>query len=628
MCGIAGIVHFNNRPAESRYIQAMCEAIAHRGPDDDGIFVENSVGFGHRRLSIIDLSMAGHQPMFSSDGRYILIFNGEIYNFNELRLELESRGYQFRSKTDSEVVLYAYCEWGPEVVKRFNGMFAFAIYDRQDQSVFFARDRYGIKPLYMTFIGDTLLFASEVKAFLTFPEFKNSLDQEALIEYFTFQNFFTNKTLFKNVELLNPATYVQIDLSSKDSRKDTRYWDYDFQEVESEKDERVYTEELDYLLRQAVNRQLVGDVPVGSYLSGGMDSGAITAISAPQIHDMHTFTVGFDKHSASGLEMAFDERPKAEFMSYQFKTRHYEMVLKAGDMERCMSDLVWHLEEPRVGQSYPNYYAAHLASKFNKIVLAGTGGDELFGGYPWRYYRAVNNSNFDEYVDKYYQFWQRLIPNKDIWKVFAPIKQDVGHVWTKDIFRNVFKTHAEKMTRPEDYINHSLYFEARTFLHGLLVVEDKLSMAHGIESRVPFLDNDLIDFAMKLPVKYKLGNLSNVIRINENDSKKAQKYFQKTKDGKLLLRKAISNIIPDEISGGIKQGFSAPDENWFKGESIDFVKDRLLSRNSSIYNWMDFKEVTSLLDQHFSGQCNRRLLVWSLLYFDEWCKQFLSGKHV
>ena len=206
-------------------------------------------------------------------------------------------------------------------------------------------------------------------------------------------------------------------------------------------------------------------------------------------------------------------------------------------MERVLPKLAWHLEEPRVGQSYPNYYAAQLASKFVKVVLSGAGGDELFGGYPWRYYRAVVNDDFEHYIDKYYSFWQRLISNSDIQRVFAPIWSDVKHVWTRDIFRDVFRHHGDQLDSPENYINHSLYFEAKTFLHGLLVVEDKLSMAHGLETRVPFLDNDLVDFAMRCPVHMKLNSLADVIRINENEpGSKTAKYFQKTRDGKQIGR--------------------------------------------------------------------------------------------
>jgi asparagine synthase (glutamine-hydrolysing) len=383
-------------------------------------------------------------------------------------------------------------------------------------------------------------------------------------------------------------------------------------------------EELDFLFQQAVSRQLVSDVEIGAYLSGGMDSGSITAVAAPQLPLLRTFTCGFDLSSASGIELNFDERHTAERMSYLFKTEHYEMVLKAGDMERVMPRLARQLEEPRVGQSYPNYYVAQLASKFNKVVLAGTGGDELFGGYPWRYYRAVVNDDFEHYIDKYYRYWQRLIPNSQIQKVFSPVSHQVKHVWTRDIFRDVFVSHAEQLTRPEDYINHSLYLEAKTFLHGLLVVEDKLSMAHSLETRVPFLDNDLVDFAMKLPTRLKLGMLEEVVKLNENEpGEKTAKYFQKTKDGKLLLRRMMERHIPTEVIDREKQGFSAPDGSWFKGESIDFVHRMLMNNNARIFDYLDRESVQGLVNDHLEGKENRRLLIWSLLNVECWCREFI-----
>jgi asparagine synthase (glutamine-hydrolysing) len=337
--------------------------------------------------------------------------------------------------------------------------------------------------------------------------------------------------------------------------------------------------------------------------------------------------VGFDLHSASGIELGFDERERAEYLSYLLGTEHYEMVLKAGDMERAMAPLVWHLEEPRVGQSYPNYYAAQLAAKFAKVVLGGTGGDELFGGYPWRYYRAVVNDDFEQYVDKYYVFWQRLIPNTLIRRTFRPIWDDVSHVWTRDLFRDVFALHAQRLTQPEDYINHSLYFEARTFLHGLLVVEDKLSMAHGLESRVPFLDNDLVDFAQRIPVRFKLGNLGEVVRLNENDpGSKTQAFFEQTRDGKLILREMMERHVPAEITQRVKQGFSAPDASWFRGESIDYVRRVLFEEEPLIYEYLDADVVRELVEEHVSGRTSRRLLIWSLLCVEQWCRTFLTGQ--
>jgi asparagine synthase (glutamine-hydrolysing) len=626
MCGIAGIFNRNGEPVSQVVLRKMTDAIAHRGPDGEGFYVDSFLGLGHRRLAILDLSPAAHQPMATEDGDYVVTYNGEIYNYQELRVELEGLGHRFRSRTDTEVVLHAYAQWGADCVRRFNGMFAFALWDRTRQELFLARDRYGIKPLYYILAGPILIFASEQKAILSHPSVKREIDLEGLIEYFTFQNLFTDRTLLKNVRLFPPGSYARIPLgSSGDGIRPIQYWSFNFQEPEIPAREEEYLEELDRLFQQAVNRQLVSDVEVGAFLSGGMDSGSITAIAATKLPYIKTFTCGFDLHSASGLELAFDERDKAEFMSYLFKTEHYDMVLKAGDMERIFPRLSWHIEEPRVGQSYPNFYAAQLASKFVKVVLSGTGGDELFGGYPWRYYSAVVNENFEQYIDRYYVYWQRLIDNKTIRKVFGPVWDEVKHVWTRDIFRDVFRTYKDQLNSPEDYVNHSLYFEAKTFLHGLLVVEDKLSMAHGLETRVPFLDNDLVDFAMCIPVRLKLRNLGEVIRLNENEpGSKTTKYFLKTKDGKLILRKMMKRYIPPEIADGEKQGFSAPDASWFRGESIDYVRRELLDGRGKLYNYLDQVAVRSLVEDHLEGRENRRLLIWSLLSFEWWLREFMG----
>jgi asparagine synthase (glutamine-hydrolysing) len=623
VCGIAGAVDLGGGPISREVVRKMTDVIAHRGPDGEGQFVDGPVGLGHRRLSIIDLSTAAAQPMTSPDGRYTIAYNGEVYNFRELRKELEAQGCTFRSQSDTEVVLQALARWGTGALGRFNGMFAFAFWDARERRLFLARDRYGIKPLYH-FSGDGhFLFGSEIKALLAHPACRAEMDKPALLEYFTFQNFFTDRTLFKGVRLLPAGCWMEV-RPGVGAAEPVRYWDFDFAEPERAADEREYVEELDRLFRQAVKRQLVSDVEIGSYLSGGMDSGSITALAAMELPYIKTFTCGFDMRSASGLEMGCDERERAELMSYLFKTEHYEMVLKAGDMERCLPRLAWHLEEPRVGQSYPNFYISQLAGKFVKVVLTGAGGDELFGGYPWRYYRAVVNDDFEHYIDKYYLFWQRLVPNREIQKVFRPIWDEVKGVWTRDIFRDVFKAHAQQLTRPEDYVNHSLYFEAKTFLHGLLVVEDKLSMAHSLETRVPFLDNDLVDFAMKVPVHLKLGNLAEVVRLNENEpGDKTGKYFQKARDGKLVLRKVMSRHIPEAVTAGIKQGFSAPDASWFKGESIDFVRRSLYNPKVGIYQFLDREAVQSLVGEHLAGQQNRRLLIWSLLNVEQWCERFL-----
>tara|TARA_B100000787_G_scaffold57703_1_gene42012 strand:+ start:5761 stop:7764 length:2004 start_codon:yes stop_codon:yes gene_type:complete len=663
MCGIVGALSLNKRSINVDYTKPMADKIAHRGPDDAGYLYfhtgskhKKNVSFyhnltdekfkntqskiptiesnliqrklhqhdydlymGHRRLSILDVSYAGHQPMSDLSKNIWISYNGEIYNFKELRSELKNLGHKFTSNTDTEVIIYAYIEWGIDCIKKFNGMFAFSLYDNCKKKFYLCRDRYGIKPVYYHVTKDkTFIYGSEIKSILEYKDYNSEIDKEALVEYFTFQNIFTNKTFNKDIQILEAGHYFEIDLTSKKSKK-IQYWDFNFSNPDKVKDEREYIEELERLFSQAVKRQLVSDVPIGSYLSGGMDSGSITAIASNHFQQsnefLKTFTVGFDLSSISGLERSFDERAKAEFMSYKFKTEHYEMVLKSGDMERCLPNFAYHLEEPRVGQSYPNYYAAKLSSKFVKVVLSGVGGDELFAGYPWRYYKATSNKNFDDYIDKYYKFWQRLIPNKEVKNLFSPILEYTKNVWTRDIFKDVFKTSSIAKT-PEDYINHSLYFEAKTFLHGLLVVEDKLSMAHSLETRVPFLDNDLVDFAQKIPIKYKLKNLHKAIKIDENDINK----FDKSNDGKMILRKSMKKYIPENISKAVKQGFSSPDQSWFKGDSINFVKEKIFNNNSSIYKYMDRQTVKNLVNEHIDGKKNRRLFVWSLLNFEEWLK--------
>ncbi len=626
MCGIAGYINLDGRPASPVILKAMTDAIAHRGPNGEGQVVRDRVALGHRRLSIIDLSAQAHQPMITHDGAVVLIFNGEIYNFRELRLDLEARGHCFRSQSDTEVLLEALAEWGDDCIPRFNGMFAFAALYEREHRILLARDRYGVKPLYYTQVGRALLFASEIKAFLAHPDFTATLDPDGLAEYMTFQNYLDDATLFRGVRMLPPGTTLSISLNGKLTGP-KRYWDFHFCEDPAPPSHGELLDTLDDLFVQAVSRQLVSDVPVSAYLSGGMDTASITAIASRQLPHMRSFTIGFDMSSVSGLELAYDERAKAERISALCGTEHYEMVLKAGDMERAIDKLVWHLESPRVGQSYPNFYAAKLAGKFDRVVLSGAGGDELFAGYPWRYYRSAGSTSFDDYAARYFEFWQRLVPNDSFNKLLAPLKG----AYTKDAFttfRSVFDNHANVLKRPEDYINHSLYFEAKTFLHGLLVVDDKLSMAHSLETRVPFLDNDLVDFAMGVPVRFKLGNLGSVVRINENEpGPKAAMYSSRTQDGKLLLREAMARYIPADVTSAVKQGFSGPDAIWFRGQSIEYVRRVLLDPRARLYDYLDFKTVRALVTDHLEGRENRRLLIWSLICLASWCDQFLAGGH-
>jgi asparagine synthase (glutamine-hydrolysing) len=364
-----------------------------------------------------------------------------------------------------------------------------------------------------------------------------------------------------------------------------------------------------------------------------MDSGTVTAITASVFGRISTFTIGFDLSEAAAHELNFDERELAKYMANLFQTEHHERVLHSGDMEGVMGDLIWHLEDLRVGQCYPNYYAAQLAGKFVKVVMSGTGGDELFGGYPWRYAAGIGNS-VESYTDNYYRYWQRLVYNKEKPLLF---NREVGDQLRKmDIdgaiplknhtlmaFRNVYPRGIRCNSR-EEQVNHSLYFECKTFLHGLLVVEDKMSMAHSLETRVPLLDNDLVDLACQTPVRYKIANLHNWKAFNENSPFKGKDSSERTDVGKNILRKTMARIIPRSITQAKKQGFSAPDESWFRGSSEQYIRDLLLDDRARINEYLNPGYVRQVIETHSAGVENKRLLIWSLLSFEWWLKQFVK----
>ena len=386
-------------------------------------------------------------------------------------------------------------------------------------------------------------------------------------------------------------------------------------------------EETLRLFRQAVVRQLISDVPVGSYLSGGMDSGSIVAVASSHIPRLATFTCGFDLSSVTGNEANFDERREAELISCNFKTQHYQQIVNASDISWALPKLVWHLEDLRLGMSYPNFYVARLASKFVKVCLSGAGGDELYAGYPWRYYRVLGAIGRDDYLRQYYEFWQRLVSDKDKTLLFAE------SIWQQVSDRDTFRTFSRVFTfderlrydSPEEHIANSLYFEIKTFLSGLFIVQDKLSMANSLEERVPFLDNDLVEFAQRVPVRYKLANLEKIKRLDENETRKHRR-FQQFDDGKNVLRTAMASLLPQEILRRRKQGFSAPDESWYRGEALDYVQEVLLNKRAAYRDFLNPHFVARIVEDHRSGKRNYRLLLWSFLCFEWWCRIFLDGK--
>lgn len=627
MCGIAGIFHTRREPVARYAVTRMCQKLAHRGPDGEGAYVEDNVALGHKRLAILDTSPLGSQPMSSKNGEWHVTFNGCIYNFLELQQELKAAGHHFVSGSDTEVLVESLAAYGVAAISRFNGMFAVGAWHKPTRTLYLFRDRFGVKPLYYWFRNGLFLFASEVKAILAHPRVSTQLNPEALNEYFTFQNLFSDNTLFDGVRLLPAGAYLRLDEQTEQLRPEI-WWDYDFTQPDESMTFEDAQSETERLMRRAVARQMISDVPVGSYLSGGMDSGSITALASGHLPRLTTFTCGFDMSEVTGVEANYDERRDAELVANAFRTEHYEQIMNAGDLSWSLPRVVYHLEDLRVGMCYPNYYISRLASKFVKVCLQGTGGDELFCGYPWRYYRVFRSLNQSEYFDQYYSFWQRLVPDQDRRQLFTEeIDRNIDVARPRRVFEEVFQPHFLYET-PEQHIQNSLYFEIKTFLHGLLMVGDKLSMAHGLEERFPFLDNDLVDFAQKIPVRHKLGNLEKRLKIDENEFRSKRKLYEDFDDGKNVLRKAMQNIIPERIVNRKKQGFSAPDESWYRGENALYVKTLLLGHRSISSQFINHDYVEQIIDQHINQRQNFRLLIWSFMNFELWCRIFLNHEDV
>ena len=625
MCGILGIYNLDGSSVIRDSIVEMGNQINHRGPDGEGIFVQNNIGFVHKRLAILDPSENGQQPMHSKDGKWVVIFNGCIYNFKELREELVGKGHTFNSDSDTEVICEGLAAYGTSFFERFNGMFAIGAWNREEEKLYISRDRYGIKPVYYWFNGKILVFASEIKAIIKHPDYEMGVDLDALNEYFTFQNIFSYNTLFKGVHMLPPANTAVVDSKTK-FVKHNSWWDYDFSKTDGTMSFADAKEQTKDLFEQAVTRQMVSDVPVGAYLSGGMDSGSIASVASKQVDRLATFTCGFDMNEVTGREANFDERRDAELMANHLKTEQFEQVMNAGDIRWSLPKLVYHLEDLRVGMSYPNYYISRLASKFVKVCLQGTGGDELFGGYPWRYYKVFDSLSQEDFFDQYYDFWQRLVPLEEKSELFSKeVLDQIDLDAPRQVFERVFTFNDKlKYNTPQDHINNSLYFEIKTFLPGLFLVGDKLAMAHGLEERFPFMDNDLVNFAMHVPVEHKLGDLTEEIEKIDENLEGNKKAYREHDDGKNVLRKAMEDYIPEQILNRKKQGFSAPDESWYRGENAAYIKEILLHSNTQCTQFINADYIKKIVNEHLNKGNNHRLLIWSFLNFEWWCRIFLK----
>lgn len=628
MCGLTGIYNLNETAVSDELLNKMTLQLAHRGPDGTGLFCEQNIGLGHRRLAILDLSDNGKQPMFSNNKKWALVFNGCIYNYQKLKNELQTKGHHFKSSCDTEVICEGLASEGPDFFKKMDGMFAIAAWNRENRQLWLSRDRFGVKPLYYFQKDGVFLFASEIKAFFPHPVFKSELDQESLNEYFTFQNLFSYKTLFKGVHMLPPANTVCIEKHKE--LQHNSWWDYNYTEPDETISLNDAVEETKRLLDLAVKKQMIADVPVGSYLSGGMDSGSLSVLASKKVDRLYTFTAGFEMSEVSGNEMGFDERTDAEITANFIKSEHYEQVLNAGDIKWSLPKVVWHLEDLKVGMSYSNYYISRLASKFVKVCLQGTGGDEIFGGYPWRYYRVFKSLDQKEFFENYYGFWQRLVTDEQKYKLFHPqISKNFDMNLPRQVFEKVFLFNSKlKYNTPEEHIQNSLYFESKTFLPGLLLVGDKLAMANGLEERFPFLDNDLVEFAQKIPIRFKLANLEAMKKLDENIAGNKRVLYGDYYDGKNVLRQAMKDILPEKIINRKKQGFSSPDESWYRGENAAYVKELLLGKNIACHEFIEPAFIQNIIHEHCDKRINHRLLIWSLLCFEWLCRLFLKGENL
>jgi asparagine synthase (glutamine-hydrolysing) len=694
MCGIAGIATINGGGIDPLAVKRMCDVLAHRGPDDAGyvyfgaprvrngsvanasgslpesracwafadplfrhaneglpVFGEKlfgemaggnlSVALGHRRLSIIELSSLGHQPMAGANQRFWITYNGEIYNFAELRAGLAAQGHQFRTRSDTEVLLHLWEQHGLSCLSMLNGMFAFAIYDARENTITLARDRFGVKPLYYAYSRDQFVFASETKAILASGVIQARLDGAALVEYMTFQNLLGAQTLFADVKILGAGEYLQFAVNGGQTPSPRKFHKAFPRADASLAGRGDVSEMVASAFGAAVKRQLVSDVEVGSYLSGGMDSGSIVSVASRSIPRLLTFTGGFDLTNVNGIEQGFDERKMAEQLSYILQTEHYDVVLHAGDMPAAMERIAWHNDDPRVGMCHQNWYVAKLASKFVKVCLAGAGGDELFAGYPWRYRRVLGAADFGAFDNAYFEYWHRLLAPGQLADIFRPELR--GHCGAARESFNALMAGAppyqDELCTTENMLGRALYFEFKTFMHGFLVIEDRMSMAHGLETRVPFLDNELADLAWRIPpsMKLKLDGLVaqpfQAVQAHPGLPAQPGKAVLPSNgnghiasaDGKLILRQAMRRYLPEEFTRQPKQGFSPPDENWFRGPSMEYIKSILLDSRAIQRPWFDQACVKKRLEEHFAGRENHRLLIWSLLCI-EWLQRHFVDK--
>jgi asparagine synthase (glutamine-hydrolysing) len=582
MCSIAGFTW-----EDKELIRSMNKVMSYRGPDDNGLYLSKNISLGHGRLSIIDLSKAGHQPMFDSNEEIIIVFNGEIYNFQSIRDELEKKGHKFKSNTDTEVIIYAYKEYGYDCVNKFNGMFAFAIYDTRKKEIFLARDRLGVKPLYYH-IKETksknmkkqLIFASEIKAILEHDDIKIEIDKDSLNSYLTYRFIPSEKTMIKGITKLLPGHYAVWKNGELNIKK---YWDLSWKNI-SNKSVDYYEKELDKLLTESVERRLVGDVPLGAFLSGGLDSSLVVAINKKLRNDrIRTFSVGFGETS--------DELKYAKKVSNYLDTEHDEVIIKYKDATKELSKIIWLMDEPSSDISMiPLYFLSKEAKKKATIINTGEGADELFSGY--YHYRVGSTTT---------SLIPKTIKNNVYKWYYSPFKKDTRQKLLGDIKED--NTLQKFMTDKNNKrtLNRILAFDIKNEISNWQLPRvDRITMANGIEARVPFLDYKVVEFSTTIPPKFKQNGLT----------------------GKYILKKVADKYLPKEIVHRKKQGFTTPMDKWIEDDLNDMIIERLIEKKtgaSRFFNKKAVLEIVSKYKKHGTKPFrNYSYQVLMLLFFDIW----------
>jgi asparagine synthase (glutamine-hydrolysing) len=633
MCGICGVVG----KADEQLIKNMLARIAHRGPDDEGVYIaktstQDRVGLGHRRLSIIDLSPAGHEPMPDASGRIWLTYNGEIYNFKELRQELESLGHHFKSNTDAEVIIYAYLEWGRECLTRFNGMFAFAIWDSQDESLFLARDRLGIKPLYYADTPAGFAFASEIKSLIAIPGLDRSPDLAALDQFMTFLWTPDPRTAFRGISKLPPANY----LIYREGRVEvSEYWDLKFEEDDSIS-EAEWAERVREQVARSVRAQMLADVPLGAFLSGGIDSSTIVALmSSFSTLKPTTYTLGFRSEDLR-YDILEDDVKYARMVGEQFQTDYHETFLEPEVME-LLPKLVYHMDEPVADPAIiTSYLICRSARERLTVLLSGMGGDEVFAGYPRHAavriaeaYNLIPSFLSRPVVDALpgsrpgrltalFRNTKKLarsasLPERERYLGFGTYfnEAEKRKLYTGELARAArdFDAYAEHQryfdrVADEDFVNQMLYVDMKTFLPCLnLTYTDKTSMASSMEVRVPLLDHELVELAARIPAGLKLKGLT----------------------GKHILKRAAEAWLPREIIHRKKAGFSAPVRAWLVRDLRDMVEDLLSESTIRTRGYFEYGFVRKLIDDNLSGREDNSLKVFQLLTLELWHRAFIDA---